>query len=200
MVVVVGILVFNNVEVLDFCGPFEVFSSSNENKKHFQVHLVANSSEPTVTVGGMRVLPDVTSYADCPPLDVILVPGGFGSRAMAKDTATLDFVKQQAQTAQVVASVCTGALVLGAAGLLKGKTATTHWELLDLLEQSVPECNVTRDKLWIQDGKVWTSAGISAGIDMSLRLVEHIQGSDLAKEVAKYMEYTFPEADQRRSK
>ena len=195
----VGILIFNNVEVLDYCGPFEVFSVANEDETLFQVCLIAPDSGLVETCGGMMVQPQYT-YETCPKqLDILLVPGGNGTRPLMQHGPTLDFVKRHAKhTATIVASVCTGSLILARVGLLKDKTVTTHWQALDLLQETCPSCKVDRSKHWIQDGSVWTSAGISAGIDMALKLVEHCYDSDTAQATAKMMEYPFPESDERR--
>lgn len=203
----VGIVIFDGVEVLDYCGPFEVFSvaaranGSSVNADTtalFQVSLIAASDEsPITTVGGMRVLPDY-GYDNSPVFDILLVPGGNGTRKEMERLSTLEFVKKQAATATLVTSVCTGALVLAKAGLLDGKTVTTFWKSLDLLQDICPACKVDRTKHWVADGDVFTSAGISAGIDMSLKVVEHCYGEEIARSTAKWMEYPFPESDERR--
>jgi transcriptional regulator GlxA family with amidase domain len=203
----VGIVIFDDVEVLDYCGPFEVFSvavpepndsSVNSDKALFQVSLIAASDDTVITTaGGMRVLPDC-GYGNSPALDILLVPGGDGARKEMARPLTLEFVKKQAATATLVTSVCTGALVLAKAGLLDGKTVTTHWTCLDDLQDICPACTVDRTKHWIKDGDVFTSAGISAGIDMSLKVVEHFYGEEIARSTAKWMEYPFPDSDERR--
>jgi transcriptional regulator GlxA family with amidase domain len=208
----VGIVIFDDVEVLDYCGPFEVFSVAatvrandgsvvnSDTALLFQVSLIAASDDAVITTaGGMRVLPDC-GYNNAPALDVLLIPGGDGARKEMVRPSTLKFVKkQQAATATtLVTSVCTGALVLAKAGLLDGKTVTTHWTCLDLLQDICPACTVDRTKHWIKDGDVFTSAGISAGIDMSLKVVEHYYGEEIARSTAKFMEYPFPDSDERR--
>ena len=197
----VGILIYDDVEVLDFTGPFEVFSttkSPDDDSPLFQVHLIAESDQaPITTVGGMRVMPHV-SYDQCPALDILLVPGGVGSRRQMLRPTTLEFVKRQATTVSLLTSVCTGALVLAKAGLLNGKTVTTHWTALDLLQEVCPECTVDRTKHWVVDGNLMASAGISAGIDMSLKVVERCYGEKVARRTAKTMEYRYPETNERR--
>jgi transcriptional regulator GlxA family with amidase domain len=202
----VGIVIFDSVEVLDYCGPFEVFSvaaRANDSTVDvdtplFQVSLIAASDETFITTsGGMRVLPD-SGYDNSPAFDILLVPGGNGARKEMERLSTLEFVKKQAATATLVTSVCTGALVLAKAGLLDGKTVTTFWQSLDLLQDLCPACTVDRTKHWVEDGDVFTSAGISAGIDMSLKVVERCYGEEIARLTAKWMEYPFPDSNERR--
>jgi transcriptional regulator GlxA family with amidase domain len=199
---VVGILIFANVEVLDFCGPFEVFSvtrpqTGDTTKSPFQVLLVAEDTEAVTTIGGMQVLPHV-SFKDCPYLDILVVPGGKGTRTEMNRPTMLDFVQKQAKTVELMTSVCTGSLILGKAGLLDGKRATTHWDALEELEDCCPNCMVDRASHWVRDGQTFTSAGISAGIDMALKLVEECCSEDVARASAKRMEYPYPESNVRR--
>ncbi|HEU5338849.1 MAG TPA: DJ-1/PfpI family protein [Sulfuricaulis sp.] len=200
----VGIVVFEDVEVLDFSGPFEVFSVTRLNDEHryqepspFEVRLIAETSQSVTTTGGMKVLPHFT-FENCPVLDVLVVPGGIGTRKEMKNAAMLAFVKSRAPKAEVLTSVCTGALVLGSAGLLDGRRATTHWRSLELLEQLFPRVNVDKTSHVVEDGNVFTSAGISAGIDMALKVVAHYFGEVVARATAKHMEYPFPENNARR--
>lgn len=199
-----GIVLFPGVEVLDYCGPFEVLSSTRihpeqrrEEPSPFEVLLVAQGTGPVTTTGGMRVLPDV-SFGACPPLDIVLVPGGFGTRREMRNDVLVGWVRERAASCGLVASVCTGALILGSAGILHGRRATTHWQALDLLADAFPDVSVDRTKHFIRDGNVFTSAGISAGIDMALKLVEACVGADVARATARYMEYPYPENDARR--
>jgi transcriptional regulator GlxA family with amidase domain len=236
----VGILIFDGVEVLDFCGPFEVFSvtrrstsldgstsdqpvpAHHEQAPAFRVVLVAETTQrPVTTTGGMKVLADV-DYGSCPSLDVLLVPGGIGTRKEISNVSTLDFVTRHQPHLDVLASVCTGSLILSQAGILNGQRATTHWVALDLMEEQFPSVHVVRDKRWTGHENavgrvpsrapseeqlrvdaatkqhVFTSAGISAGIDMSLKIVEHLLGEKVAQRTAQYMEYPYPESDDRR--
>src|ERR1700736_3254228 len=160
----VGIVIFDDVEVLDFCGPFEVFSvirldgdKRREEPSPFEVLLVAERSEPVTTSGGMRVLPHVT-FANCPALEILVVPGGWGTRAGMNNAALLAFVKGHAPAVETLASVCTGSLLLGKAGLLDGVRATTHWQALDLMAQLFPNVDVDRTSHVVEQGKVVTSA------------------------------------------
>lgn len=200
----VGILVFDDVEVLDFCGPYEVFcttrldeSRRREEPSPFETLLVAGSAEPVTASGGMRVLPDHT-LDDCPPLDVLLVPGGWGVRAELSNRRLLDWIPARAAESGTLASVCTGAMLLGEAGLLDGRRATTHWRSLDWMQRSFPQVTVERDLHVVEDGAVITSAGISAGIDLALTLVARYRGEEIARATARHMEYPFPEDSSRR--
>ena len=200
----VGIVLFNDIEVLDFCGPFEVLSATRldearrrEQPSPFEVLLVAQSAAAVTTTGGMQVLPH-TSFDDCPPLDILLVPGGWGTRAEMKNEAMLAFVKTRAAQVETLTSVCTGSLILGNAGLLDGLRATTHWRSLGLMQDLFPRVTVDTESHVVEDGRVLTSAGISAGIDMALRLVVRYCGEAVARATARHMEYPFPESNERR--
>jgi len=200
----VGILIYEEVEVLDFCGPFEVFSVTrvNEDKRReepspFLPLLVAEASGTVTATGGMKVLPNHT-MSDCPPLEILLVPGGWGFRHHMTSSALHEWLRARAAQAQTLTAVCTGSLLLGSAGLLDGLAATTHWRFLDAMRDSFPAVSVKYDKHFVQDGRVLTSAGISAGIDMSLKVVEQYFGETVARATARHMEYPYPDADGRR--
>ncbi|MBA4067534.1 MAG: AraC family transcriptional regulator [Isosphaera sp.] len=201
---VTGVLVFPDVEVLDFCGPFEVFSVTRrdparrrEEPSPFDAFLVAETADPVAASGGMRVLPAHT-FATCPPLDVLVVPGGWGTRREADNPRLVGWVARQAAGARLVTSVCTGSFLLGAAGLLRGRRATTHWASLDRMRAAFPDVRVDERAQWVEDGAVLTSAGIAAGIDMALRVVARVCGEEVARETAKYMEYPYSTDDRRR--
>jgi len=193
----VGILIFDEVEVLDFAGPYEVFSRTRlvpgvESRRSnasapFEVFTVAASLAPVTATGGLRVLPDV-DFASAPPIDILVVPGGFGTRALLRDEATLAWIRQTAAAARQVTSVCTGALLLARTGLLAGRRATTHWGALGLLAEVDATIRVEPDRRVVDDGIV-TSAGVSAGIDMALAVVESLCGRAVADETAHYMDY-----------
>ena len=200
----IGILLFNDVEVLDFCGPFEVFSVTRldearrrQEPSPFEVLLVAGSMDAITTSGGMKVLPMAT-FAHCPALEILLVPGGMGTRTEMLNEALLRFVRAQAAKAGLVASVCTGALILGKAGLLAGLRATTHWRSLDLLRELCPDVQVDGASQVVDQGRVMTSAGIAAGIDLALMIVRRWHGEAIARAAARHMEYPFPESQERR--
>ena len=199
-----GILLFNDIEVLDFCGPFEVFSVTRldearrrEQPSPFEVLLVAETMDPVTTAGGMQVLP-MASFAGCPALDVLVVPGGMGTRREMLNPAVLDFVRAQAAGAGLVASVCTGALILGKAGLLAGLRATTHWRSLELLQELFPDVSVDSAAQVVDQGRIMTSAGIAAGIDLALLIVARRHGGAVARAAARHMEYPYPETLARR--
>jgi transcriptional regulator GlxA family with amidase domain len=193
----VGILIFDDVEVLDFAGPFEVFSRTRlvagvesrrlDDSAPFETFTVARTRDAVTAIGGLRVLPHY-AWAHAPLVDILVVPGGFGTRALLNDQPTLDWIQQAAASASLVTSVCTGALLLAKAGLLKGQRATTHWAGLDLLASLDPTIQVQRDTRVVSDVVV-TSAGVSAGIDMAFSVVERLCGRAVADETAHYIEY-----------
>ena len=200
----VGILLFENIEVLDFCGPFEVFSVTrlNEEKRReesspFHVFLVAETKEPIVATGGMRVLPDFR-LNECPELDVLVVPGGLGTRKEMNNEPLLRWIAERSRQVETLTSVCTGALLLGRAGLLDGKRATTHWRSLEWMQELFPKTIVEKELHVVEDGSLFTCAGIAAGIDMALKVVCHYFGEAVARATAKHMEYPFPENNARR--
>jgi transcriptional regulator GlxA family with amidase domain len=200
----VGIVIFDDVEVLDFCGPYEVFCAvrMNEEKRRdepspFEVSLVAETSDPVVAHGGMKVIPDHT-FQSCPKLEVLVVPGGWGTRRELKNPAMLDWLRQRAAEVETLTSVCTGSMLLGFAGLLDGRHATTHWKSLDWMRESFPSVMVAYDQHVVEDGRVLTSAGISAGIDMALKTVTRYCGEAVARATAKHMEYPYPDSNLRR--
>lgn len=193
----VGILIFDGVEVLDFAGPYEVFSRTrltpgvesrrSEETAPFRVFTVAARRDPVTATGGLRVLPDF-DRATAPSIDVLVVPGGFGTRVLLQNAEILAWIRQTAAGARCVSSVCTGSLLLASAGLLAGRRATTHWGALHRLAELDPTIRVEADARVVDDGIV-TSAGVSAGIDMALALVESMHGRAVADETARYMDY-----------
>ncbi len=194
----VGILLFEDVEVLDFAGPFEVFSRTRlepgvESRRSdasapFNVFTIARDTRPLMATGGLEVTPGY-SFADAPSIDLLVVPGGFGTRALLENDVTLDWIREVAKSAKLVTSVCTGALLLAKAGLLGGRRATTHWAALDLLASMDPTMTVEREQRVVEEDGIVTSAGVSAGIDMALTVVERFCGKEVADETARYMEY-----------
>jgi transcriptional regulator GlxA family with amidase domain len=193
----VGILIFDGVEVLDFAGPYEVFSRTrlqpgaesrrSEESAPFRVFTVAKTSAPVTTTGALRVLPH-HSFADAPPIDLLLVPGGLGTRPLLHDGETLEWIRRTAAAARQVTSVCTGSLLLAKAGLLEGRRATTHWGALDLLESLDASMKVDRELRVVDDGII-SSAGVASGIDMAFYVVERLFGPEVADETAHYIEY-----------
>jgi transcriptional regulator GlxA family with amidase domain len=200
----VGILVFHEVEVLDFCGPFEVFATTRldesrrrEEPSPYEVVLVAEGRDVVVASGGLKVIPDRTPE-DCPPLDVLLVPGGWGTRREIGNRRLLSWIAETGRRIETLASVCTGSMLLGMAGLLDGRRATTHWKALPWMRQSFPDVTVVEDQHIVEDGDVLTSAGISAGIDLALRIVARHHGEEIARATARHMEYPYPVENKRR--
>lgn len=195
----VGILLFPDVEVLDFAGPYEVFSRTrlepgiasrrSDESAPFRVFTVARAAAPVVATGGLRVIPDYT-FDDAPAIDILVVPGGFGTRALLEDRGTLDWIRRTALAAGTVTSVCTGSLLLASAGLLAGHRATTHWGAIDLLRQLDSTIEVKENERVVFDDVV-TSAGVASGIDMALDLVAHHVGDDVAEETARYIEFRW---------
>jgi len=200
----VGILIFPKVEVLDFCGPYEVFSvvRMNEERRReepspFEVLLIAEREEPIEASGGLRVLPD-RPIGNCPPLDILVVPGGWGTRKEIENTNLIRWIADRGRQVETLTSVCTGAMLLGKAGLLDGRKATTHWRSLGWMRDSFPAVTVEDRLHVVEDGNVLTSAGISAGIDMALRVVLRYHGDGVARATARHMEYPFPDDNRRR--
>ena len=199
----VGILIFDDVEVLDFAGPFEVFSRTRtvagadsrrtEDSAPFEVFTVARTRETIAAIGGLKVTP-AYAWSDAPAIDILVVPGGFGTRALLQDEPTLAWIRETAARSKHVTSVCTGALLLAKLGLLQNRRATTHWAGLDLLATIDPTIRVQRKARFVHDG-VFTSAGVSAGIDMSFAVVEHLCGREVALETAHYIEYPWGKHD-----
>ncbi len=187
----VAILLFDEVEVLDFAGPFEVFAVTDELADHrfFHVVTVAERKRAIRARNGLSVNPDY-SFADCPPPDILIVPGGQGTRVLLQNRPVLDWIQSVNATAEIVASVCTGALVLGRAGLLDGLKATTHHECLDLLREQAPRATVVPTGRFLDNGRILTAAGIAAGIDLCLHLVARLHGAAIAQKTSRYMEYT----------
>ena len=193
----VGILIFDDVEVLDFAGPFEVFSRTRleagadsrrtDDSAPFETFTVARTRDLVTAIGGLRVMPHY-AWSDAPLIDILIVPGGFGTRALLSDQPTIEWIQEAAASSSLVTSVCTGALLLAKAGLLKGQRATTHWAALDLLSSIDPTVRVQRDVRVVADAVV-TSAGVSAGIDMAFDVVERLCGREVADETAHYIEY-----------
>jgi transcriptional regulator GlxA family with amidase domain len=193
----VAVMLFNNVEVLDFAGPFEVFSRArtvpglesrwSEDSAPFTVFTVAKDASPVSAIGNLSVNPDY-DFKSCPAIDILVVPGGLGARALLDDEQTLQWIKQVDQQTSLTTSVCTGSLVLAKAGLLEKRKATTHWGAYEALEQLDSSIAVDRESRFVDDG-IMTSAGVSAGIDLALHIVEQRCGAAVANDTAKYMDY-----------
>lgn len=200
----VGIVIFDDIEVLDFCGPFEVFSTVrlNEDKRReepspLDVKLVSERGGTVITSGGMQVTADY-DFGSCPKLDILCVPGGWGTRKELANPVMLEWLRDRAAQVELLTAVCTGSMLLGFAGLLEGRRATTHWRSLDWMAESFSDTMVLRDLHVVEDGDLVTSAGISAGIDMALKVVDRYFGEEIARAAAKHMEYPYPESNARR--
>ena len=200
----VGIFVFNDIEILDFCGPFEVLSVTRleeskrlETLSPFDVKLIAATKEVVFTKGNMKVIPDF-DFHTCPKLDILIVPGGMGTRKLMYDENVLEFIQQKAKEVELLTSVCTGSLILANAKLLEGINATTHWKSLQRMQEEFKNVHVCFDKHFVEDGNIITSAGISAGIDMALHIVKRYCGEEVAKATAKHMEYPYMVENKRR--
>jgi len=187
-----GILLFNEVEVLDFAGPFEVLSLAEDattREKLFSVKTVAQTRAVVSARNGLKVMPDY-DFDSAPDFDLFIVPGGYGAEEIEIHNAVLiGWLKQRATTTPVIASVCTGAFLLSEAGLLNGKRATTHWMDLDRLEREYPLVSVERAVKFVDEGTILTSGGISAGINLSFHLLKRFIGADVARRTANRMEY-----------
>ena len=200
MTIKLGIFIFNDVEILDFTGPFEVFSSTRvsskvlnknnineiyKNSSPFKVFTISEKNKSVVTTGGLKVTSNY-NFLNSPPIDILLIPGGRGTRKLLNNKSVLSWIKSQKKI-DLMLSVCTGSLLLAAAGLLKNKKATTHWSAEDLLRKISPSTIVVK-KRFIMD-TICTSAGVASGIDLSLKVVENYFGQIVANNTSKYMEY-----------
>lgn len=192
----VGILIFDDVEVLDFCGPFEVFSVArpsgvtDDDQALFRAVTIAEEDRIINCRGGLLVQPHYT-IANHPELDIVVVPGGQGTRRERYNKTLLDWITLQDSKIDLLTSVCTGALLLAEAGKLDGRKATTHWASVEVMRDTYQEIDMQGDQRFVDEGRVITSAGISAGIDMSLHIVERLHGRETAEWTARRMEYNW---------
>src|SRR5438067_3325498 len=180
-----GILLFDDAEELDFVGPLEVWGMARQNGD--RVVTIAEAAEPVRGNLGLRVLPD-HAIADAPPLDVLVVPGGLGTRREADNAALLDWLKQAAAGCTWLTSVCTGSMLLEAAGVIDGRNVTTHWAMIDTFREK-GTVTVLDSRRYVRDGNLVTAAGVSAGIDMSLWVVGQLYGVDHARRVRRMRAY-----------
>ncbi len=196
-----GILLFDDVEVLDFAGPFEVFSVAglrNAGAAPFAVHTIAEKS-PVIARNQLAICPSYT-LENSPLFDIILLPGGggirpdgspFGSRKEMHNEKILDWVRTQNQQAEMVLSVCTGSMILAKAGLLEGLRATTHWKAEAGMREAAPNTELLMNERYVDNGRIVLSAGISAGIDMAFYVIKKLLGAETALETAQYMQYDY---------
>lgn len=200
---IVGILIFDDVEILDVAGPFEVFSVTRLNDEQrlqqsspFKVYLIAEKNKQIIAIGGLRLTPDVT-ISECPELDLLIIPGGWGTRKESKNRILVKWISNQFTKDRLIASVCTGSSLFGKAGLLDGRDATTHWRAFDFLQESAPKARILKNVRFTLTEPIFTSAGVSAGIDLALRIVSHFFGTEVGQTTARQMEYPYPNSDQR---
>jgi transcriptional regulator GlxA family with amidase domain len=183
----IGILIFDDVEELDFVGPWEVFTSAAAGRPDDRVVTIARTNEPVRCAKGLRVLPD-HGFDDAPALDVLLVPGGQGTRLEVDNPVLIDWIRAVTPGCTWVTSVCTGALLLHEAGAARGRRVTTHWGFVESLRER-GDVTVLERLRYVRDGNLVTAAGVSAGIDMALWLVGQLHGAEYARSIQRYIEY-----------
>ncbi len=188
----VGILIFDEAEVLDFAGPFEVFSITSElnNFELFNVFIVAKDMRPVSAVNGLSVNPRY-NFENSPSIDILIISGGAGSRAQMLDIETLNWIEKIHQNTQFTISICSGARLLGILGLLDGQPYCTHKEVYEHMQEIVPTGIPKKSERFVNFDKIYTSGGISAGIDLSFHIVEKLHGKEIADKTASYMEYNM---------
>jgi transcriptional regulator GlxA family with amidase domain len=197
----VAIFIFDDVEVLDFTGPFEIFSVCglrSGGEKPFNVYTVAEKQQ----IRARNNLLIMANYLldNCPAPDILLIPGGggihadgtpFGSRKEMHNEIVLNWIREKNKTVELLLSVCTGSLILAKAGLLDGLSATTHWKALEAMQVAAPNTKLFPEKRWVDNGRIILSAGVSAGIDMSLYVISKLLGKEAADENAQYIQYDY---------
>ena len=195
----IGILIYPDAEVLDFCGPFEVFATTRldedtrrESDSPIQQVMISETKDLVRASGGMGILPDV-DFASCPKLDMLLIPGGQGVRGLMHQPEYLNWLKHMAPQLDRLAAVGNGSLLLGEAGLLVGKNATTHFHSVDFFRERYPSTSLLPELPMVVDGNITTANSIRAGIDMALYLVAQTYGQSIAREAARQMEYPYPD-------
>lgn len=185
-----GIFIFDDIELMDFAGPFEVFSVANELEKYTlcNTFTFAENKDPVTSVNGLKVIPDY-SFENCPGIDILIIPGGVGTVKLLDNNTVLDFILSAHRKSEITFSVCSGARILAKLGLLDGLSYTTHHEVFDDILSLAPRGIPVRDVRFIDHGKIMTSAGISAGIDLSLHVIEKLFGESCVVRTRSYMEY-----------
>jgi transcriptional regulator GlxA family with amidase domain len=193
----VGIFIFDEVEVLDFAGPFEVFSRTrllkgaesrrSNDSAPFNLFTVSIDTKPLTATGGLKIIADYT-FNNFPKIDILIVPGGYGTRTLLNNEILLKWIKAVSDKANITASVCTGSLLLAKAGLLEGKRATTHWGAIEALKSISKDIQVITERRVVND-EIITSAGVSSGIDMAFMIVENLYGEQVASDTSKYIEF-----------
>ena len=188
MTTTIGLLLFDGAEELDFVGPWEVFTMAARPRDDVQVLTLAERADPVRCAKGMRVIPDKT-LADAPALDVLLVPGGQGTRREVDNPLLIEWIRRSAPGLRWTTSVCTGSLLLCEAGLARGRRVTTHWAFVEALRKRYPDVEVLERVRYVRDGALCTAAGVSAGIDMALWLTGQLWGVAAARDTQRAMEY-----------
>ncbi len=190
----VAILIFDDVELLDFAGPYEVFSAvrlpSGNRDNLMDVWVVAETMEPVRCRNGLVVQPEY-NLDSCPPFDILVIPGGVGTRTAVHQSEIIKWIQRRSRTAELITSVCTGSFLLAEAGLVSGGKVTTHWTSIRRLQESYPDVKVVENTRWVDSGQVISSAGVSAGIDMALHIVERLYGKETASSTARWIEYDY---------
>ena len=184
----VAIFIHEGVELLDFSGPGEVFASAGQSQA-FNVYTVAATADEITSQRFVTIKPQYT-FANCPPPDIIVLPGGRTDVPLA-NSKVIEWIKKSSERAEVMMSVCTGAFLLVESGLLDGKEATTHWSAIESLKREAPKTTVRENRRFVDNGKVVTAAGVSAGIDAALHVVDRLLGREVAQKTARYMEYKW---------
>lgn len=202
----VAIFIFDDVEVLDFAGPFEIFGvagKQNGGEGHFEVFTVAE--KPSISARNNLVITPTYTFENCPTPDILLIPGGggfraagdgshgtpFGSRREMHNENLLTWVREMNSKVELLLSVCTGSLILAKAGLLEGLSATTHFKAVEQMREVAPNTTLFPEKRWVDNGRIILSAGVSAGIDMSLYVVSKLHGEEVADATATYIQYDY---------
>ncbi len=185
-----AILIFNDVEVLDFTGPYEVFSSANTEYggKIFNVYTIAEKDSEIKSANGLRIIPDYT-LTSSPPPNILIIPGGNGRKIEMNNSILLDWIKEKFSSLEFLLSVCTGAFILGKTGLLDGAKAATHHYSYEEFEKTFPNIKLVKNVKFIDSGKIITAAGVSSGINMSLHMISKLFGEELSKKTAEHIEF-----------
>lgn len=186
----VGIFLFNDIELLDFAGPYEVFSVTSElnNYQLFKVFTISSDGTEIKSINGLRVVPDF-SFDTHPPIDILVIPGGVGTREEINKREVLDWITKIYENSRITMSVCSGARILGVLGLLDYLEVTTHHEVTNHLGEIAPNTIINQNKRYVDNGKIMTAGGISAGIDLSLHIVNKLHGEVTENKTIRYMEY-----------
>ena len=196
----VAIFIFDEVEVLDFAGPFEIFGVAGKRAGEGFFNVFTVAEKPKIAARNNLVVEATYTFENCPIPDILLIPGGggilpngtrFGTRREMNNEIVLDFVRKMNEKVELLLSVCTGSLILAKAGLLEGLSATTHFKAVEQMQEIAPNTKLSPEKRWVDNGRIILSAGVSAGIDMSLYVVSKLHGKDAADETAAYIQYDY---------